>query len=87
VLIASRNGLYRKTSVILLSDNVCAIVARKAFRHTTDRKFPLFFFYFENFYCQYFLLFETYKYTVYTAKRAYPLFTSAPPEKPRKKLK
>lgn len=28
-----------------------------------------------------------YKYTVYTAKRAYPLFTSEPPEKPRKKLK
>ena len=28
-----------------------------------------------------------YKYTVYTAKRAYPPFTSTPPEKPGKKLK
>ena len=26
-----------------------------------------------------------YKYTVYTAKRAYPPFTSAPPEKPGEK--
>lgn len=85
VLITPQNGLYRKTSAFLLSDNVCAIVAKKAFRHTTDRKIQLSVFYFENFYCQYFLLFGMYKYTVSTAKRAYPLFTSEPPEMPGEK--
>jgi len=85
VLITPRNGLYRKTSTFLLSDNVCAIVSKKAFRHTTDEKIPLSVFYFENFYCQYFLLSELHKYAVFGVKWACSFFTSAPQAVPEKR--